>query len=475
MILDHPLTPEQRQKSQFNYNCFNIVNGASYMCLGESVIVLFAVKLDMPNTVISLIGALQFLGYLLLPFGVWRTAVKGAAQCQADFWVCRNIAVLLVAASVLVNLYSSTLACLTLLLGGFLFYGFRAAGCIMASPLMGDITTDEERPGLIAKSVSYFYGFGALALGTISIILHFNDSLTVLVSVIIAGAALGITSSKFLRNIDETSLIRKSARLPIFRGFSYIWTNSTIFKLICAWFLYNLTVLMIVPMSLLAVKRGFSVSDTNAILFSLAQFFIMILGSHAGIPLTKKAGPRKVIIYGFLLFIPTLLFWILIPVDSTFSGLGWLILLIPFAAQGIACVLVSNALTHYFLMAVPKRKQVGASMLICLLTAAAAGVLGMLMASGGMKLAEKIAAVPGMPVFHWYFIIASAIVVISLPFLLRLDTVLHSFKEAHGEEGLDKTVTLHRPGEGHGRTMTIPLEDMTEEENQNLTHTEKEK
>ena len=51
MIYDRPLTDEQRRVSQLNYNLFNIVNGASYMCLGETVIILFAVKLDRKSVV----------------------------------------------------------------------------------------------------------------------------------------------------------------------------------------------------------------------------------------------------------------------------------------------------------------------------------------------------------------------------------------------------------------------------------------
>ena len=45
MIYDRPLTDAERQKSQLNYNRFCLVNGASYMCLGESVVVLFAVRM----------------------------------------------------------------------------------------------------------------------------------------------------------------------------------------------------------------------------------------------------------------------------------------------------------------------------------------------------------------------------------------------------------------------------------------------
>ena len=110
MIYDRPLTDEQRRVSQLNYNLFNIVNGASYMCLGETVIILFAVKLHAPNVIVAVIGSMLFLGFLLLPLGVVRTAQVGAARSQADFWVCRNVAALLVAVSALILPLSQCLA-----------------------------------------------------------------------------------------------------------------------------------------------------------------------------------------------------------------------------------------------------------------------------------------------------------------------------------------------------------------------------
>ena len=61
MLYDRPLTGEQRRISQLNYNRFSAVNGASYMCLGETVIILFAVKLSAPNFIVAVIGAMMFL------------------------------------------------------------------------------------------------------------------------------------------------------------------------------------------------------------------------------------------------------------------------------------------------------------------------------------------------------------------------------------------------------------------------------
>ncbi len=446
MISSLPLTEEQRRKSQFNYYCFNLINGASYMCLGETVIVLFAVRLDMQNTVISLIGAMLYLGYLLLPLGVIRTAKVGAAQSQADYWVCRNIAALLVAASVAVNQFSHFLAGVTLLLGAFAFYGFRAAGCVMAQPLVGDITLETERSVLIARSTAFFYLTGTVALLIISTILHFYDSLPVLVGIIIAGAAMGITASRFIRNILETDMIQKSAQQPFFSGLVYVLKTAVIRRLIVAWFSANLCNLLIVPMSILALKRGSNVSDTNAILFSLAQFGFMIFASQMGIPLTKIFGPRKMGIYGFLLYFPVALFWVFLPDTGSFSLWQWFFVLIPFLLQGAATVLVTNAMIHYFLMAVPKENQVNATMLANLITGAAAGIVGMGIAYGLTAMSEYLAAGQDpQNIFRWYFGIAVGILLLSLPLMLRLKTIINKYKEEHSDEELHRVVTHHPP------------------------------
>lgn len=40
MICKGPLTPAQLASSQHNYHIFSLINGLSYMCLGETVLIL---------------------------------------------------------------------------------------------------------------------------------------------------------------------------------------------------------------------------------------------------------------------------------------------------------------------------------------------------------------------------------------------------------------------------------------------------
>lgn len=432
MIYDRPLTDEQRRVSQLNYNLFNIVNGASYMCLGETVIILFAVKLHAPNVIVAVIGSMLFLGFLLLPLGVVRTAQVGAARSQADFWVCRNVAALLVAVSALILPLSQCLAWGLLLLGSFLFYGFRAAGVVMSQPLIGDITNNMDRARLIARSTGLFYVSGLVAMVTISLILGHYDSLWVLVGIIVAGACCGVTASTFVRKIDETSAIRRSAQAPLSPQLKTAFFDSTLRRQICAGFMVNLAIIMMAPIAILTMKRGYGVSDTQAILFSIVQFASSIAATQISGKITEKIGPRKVAIYSYMLIFPICLFWLFAPAAVS-SVWMWGLFALPFILIGAMMVSAQNAMVHYFLMAVPKERQVASSMFISVVTGAAAGVTGMFVAGGLLKLAERFLG-SGLPMYRAYFVAAGVLFLAGLTQVVRLVPVIDAFLQEHGME-----------------------------------------
>lgn len=432
MIYDRPLTDEQRRVSQLNYNLFNIVNGASYMCLGETVIILFAVKLHAPNVIVAVIGSMLFLGFLLLPLGVVRTAQVGAARSQADFWVCRNVAALLVAVSALIQPLSQYLAWGLLLLGSFLFYGFRAAGVVMSQPLIGDITNNMDRARLIARSTGLFYVSGLVAMVTISLVLGHYDSLWVLVGIIVAGACCGVTASTFVRKIDETSAIRRSAQAPLLPQLKTAFFDLTLRRQICAGFMVNLAIIMMAPIAILTMKRGYGVSDTQAILFSIVQFASSIAATQISGKITEKIGPRKVAIYSYMLIFPICLFWLFAPAAVS-SVWMWGLFIVPFILIGAMMVSAQNAMVHYFLMAVPKERQVASSMFISVVTGAAAGVTGMFVAGGLLKLAERFLG-SGLPMYRAYFVAAGVLFLAGLTQVVRLVPVIDAFLQEHGME-----------------------------------------
>lgn len=106
MIFKEALSPERQASSQHNYCMFNVINGLSYMCLGETVLILLAVQLGCPDYFISTLGAMLYFGFLLLPLGKIMTARVGAARAQAYFWVARNGAALMVASASVFGYFS---------------------------------------------------------------------------------------------------------------------------------------------------------------------------------------------------------------------------------------------------------------------------------------------------------------------------------------------------------------------------------
>lgn len=450
MILKHPLSPEEKKTSQINYNLFSAVNGASYMCLGETVIILFAVKLHAQNILIAVIGAMMYLGFLLLPLGVIRTGQVGAARSQADFWVCRNIAALLVAASAFLVLVYPTLAMAVLLLGSFLFYGFRAAGVVMSQPLIGDITTESDRARIIAQSTGLFYLTGVLAMITISLLLNFFDHIYMLVGIIVTGALLGITASGFIRKIDETADLQRSARKPLLPQLLDALLDQTLTRQIYAGFMVNLSIIMLAPISILAIKRGYGVSDTRAILFSILQFASAIAATQIGGKVTERIGPRKVAIYAYFTNLLVCIFWMLAPASAQTVGWWWILFLLPFIIVGMTTVSMQNAMIHYFLMSVPKPKQVASSMFINVATGAAAGVTGMLLAGFLLKFAERFAGPEAPPenTFRIYFAAAGVIFLLGGWLVIRLVPVIDTFLK---DNGMEQTRSLIREVVKHPR------------------------
>ncbi|MBO4528422.1 MAG: MFS transporter [Victivallales bacterium] len=396
-----------------------MINGASYMCLGETVVVLFATKLEASNTVIAIIGAMLFFGYLMLPLGVMRTRKVGAAQTQADFWVCRNCAAVMVASSALIAPYSKHLAIAWLLLNCFLFYGCRAAGLVMAQPLIGDITTNDDRAKLLGDSNARFYIAAVCSLVTVSVILHYNDSIRVLSCIIVAGAFLGVTSSVFIRKIHETSSLRESARQPQLPLLRIAIHDSCIRKQIWAGIAINLGSIMLASLSVATLKRGYHVSDTHAIIFSTVQFAAAIVGSKLTAPVAKHFGAKNLMIFSFLILFPICVFWLAMP--SSFV-VPWLkvLLFIPFFLLGAYSALSNSAIVYYFLQTVPKDHQVIGTMFIHVTTGVTASLIGMLASGAIIRSCEHFFG-DGIAMFKSYFAAAFVFLLFWLIPMFRLD------------------------------------------------------
>ena len=403
MIYPGPLKREQRLKTQKNYCLFNLVNGASYMCLGETIIVLFAIKLNAPNGMVAALSATLYFAFFMLPLGKIVAGKVGAARSQAVFWTFRNFVAVGVAASSLTAYFGyPTLALVQIFLGACLFYGLRAAGVVMAQPFIGDMTNESERPHLLGVSAALFYLGSVVSLLLIWAVLVWRESVAVITGIIVWGACLGLSSTYFIRRMDESPAMIKAARRPLMNEVRKVWQISEIRILLPAMFTMTLALIMLGAVSMLCVKRGLGMSDRAALYFSLVQFLSCCGISYLTGSLLRRFGARNTffICYSAILLVGGL--WLLSPLQMNYIYVSLIFVLV-----GGAHVISVNATTAYYLQITPTELRVAASMLTSVVTSVLAGAAGMFLSSSAFKVIDSgLADWEPMNRFKVYFALA---------------------------------------------------------------------
>ena len=414
MIYPGPLNREQRLKTQKNYCIFNLINGASYMCLGETIIVLFAIKLNAPNGMVAALSATIYFAFFMLPVGKYVAGKVGAARSQAVFWTIRNFMAVGVAASSLTAYFGyPVLALVQIFVGACLFYGLRAAGVVMSQPFIGDMATESERPHLLGVSAALFYVGSVLSLLMIWAVLTWKESLNSITGIIIWGAMLGLGSTYFIRQMDESPAMLEAARRPLMAEFKKVWQIADIRKLLPAMFTVTLSLIMLGAVSMLCVKRGLGMSDRSALYFSLIQFASCAGVSYLSGKIIRRFGARKSLYCSFSAMLCVGVLWLLSPLKMNYLYVTMLFILV-----GGAHVTNMNATTAYYLQITPEPLRVAASMLTSVVTSVLAGLAGMLLSSTAFRIIDsKLADWEPMNRFKVYFAFA-LILLLALSFLV---------------------------------------------------------
>jgi len=415
MIIDGNLSLSQQESGQRNYNRFNFANGLSYICVGETIIILFAIKLGSPDYCIAILGSLLFLSYFCMPLGKMLMARVGAVRAISLCWVARNISILMVAAAPLAGrTFGQMGATLTIIAGAFAFYACRSIGIIGMQPMMGEITTSENRGKFVSRSSELFYLANVVMLGAIIVVMRWSQDLWVFLAIILTGAGFGLLSSWFISRIDETKGIRLSAREPVVADVLLTLRNSMRIRQLAANCAINAGVILTVPISMLALKKGYGVSDSNALFFALVQMAGAVAATYLIGRLSEETGPRPLTILFYSLMIVICLFWMLGP-----DHFQWYLLIWPFILAGAAMTGTGVTLTHYFLLSVPPKERVAASLTILVFSGVIAGVIGAVLGGGILKYLNGTGYGPLM-IFRLYFLIILVLLLIGAVLVVRL-------------------------------------------------------
>ncbi len=390
------LTDAQMKRSQKFFIGFNLLNGIGYMCVGNMVMDLLAVRLQLPDAVFTTLAALFNIGCIWLPLGKIATEKWGAARTQSNFWLLRNIASIIMGSCAIWGYFGHPyIACAFLLGGAFIFYGCRSAGGVMSTALVGNITRPEDRGKLLAFASMAHNIVTAVLMIALTAVLgcveHLGNGAAIwaLFGIILFGAFCGILSAICLRNVDESEDIRQAAKKPLIADAWVCLKNDAFRRMVIAEFCGSMAMALTVGLNNLVLKRGLNIPDSWFLALSFLGSFLSVVLARPASMLGDKIGPRKAILFGYCFSFLVILFWMVIPTSYHWYPVAF----IPGGiSPGIVCVtftlfLLTSSMAmfcgichgQYFLKCIPVEHQPSAATLMMFINGVLTGFI-----SGGL-------------------------------------------------------------------------------------------
>jgi len=327
----------------------------------------------------------------------------------------RNISILLVAsAPFFLWLAGLKAAMVTIILGAFAFYACRSIGVIGFQPVMGEITTDENRGKFTSVNSMLFNIANLIMLGAIIMLMMFSHDIWVFIVTILTGAVLGIASTWFISRINETSAIKASAAEPILSDMILTLKNPLRRRQLFACCAISSAITLTVPISMLALKKGYGISDDSALIFALIQMAGAIAIAYVVGLLAEETGPRPLAIIAYCMLIVLCILWIICP--TTFK---WYYAAVLFMLAGAGVTGTGVTMAHYFLIVIPHRERVASTLTINVISGIAAGLAGSVIGAGILQYLD-VKGITGMETFKIYFASVLALLLAGLFFVFRL-------------------------------------------------------
>ncbi|MDD5728201.1 MAG: hypothetical protein PHV59_06535 [Victivallales bacterium] len=398
MIVQGKLSLAQQIRGRKYWHIFNLFNAASFVCVADSVLYLFALKIGCPQYVIPIIASFMYIGSLAMPLGKLLAARNGVSKTVTIFWILRNIfALISVTSPFIIHKFGIKAGTLTILISALGFFSFRSAGVVAINPLLGEISIPEQRGNFTAALYRNFNLVSVIGLALISFLTKKYASQQIFQIIIACGVASGLAAAFAASRVMETNIPRSSAKIPIWGAFKTALKNNVGRKLIFANIAAMSGIVLVLPISLTAVKTAYQLTDSTVLICSLIQFGGGILIAAISGTVSNYSGPRPVILMAFFLLIVSAFLWIVAPAEFSFFYAALI-----FLFNGAAGLGTPMALTHYFLNAIPGKDRIGYSLFISMISGTVAGLFSFTVGSGLLKFIPAL-GFDGLTVFKIYF------------------------------------------------------------------------
>jgi MFS family permease len=360
-----------------------------------------------------------FIGTAFMLGGKLLMIKYGAAKTMSYTCFLKGLLPLLAAAAPFVMSYVSfNLGIAFVLAGAFGFQALRGMGVLAGLPIIGELTTEEDRGKYCSSIFFRFHSSYLMGLLLVALVLEYWDSLRAFQMIIYCGSIFCCIAAFIGNKIKETDTPRNSAKASLKDAVTFIIRYSKSRDLILTQTLYFVGVALIVPYSMIALKDIYQIKDGNAIVFVMVQILGgVVISLNAG-RILNKLGSRNVFLILFFLLLFSCFMWYSAPVNFS-----WVYSLILFFIIGIGQVGGCLALNNHFLNIIPAEKRVGANLVVLSVSSVIGGVFGGFIGAGLLKFLENYYFLNGLAMYKAFFTIVLLLLLCVYLYVLRAGEV----------------------------------------------------
>ncbi|MCP4179273.1 MAG: MFS transporter [bacterium] len=416
MIIDHKLTFKQKAKERKKLISFSFINGISSSCISINIISLFLIQAGFSTVLVTITTAFVNVATIGVLFSKLLISKYGAAKAMSISWFLKGSAAVLLALSPFaINYLHKDLLVVLLLLITFLFYIFRAFGNPAMQPLFADLTNESNRGKFTSVTFLNYNLAMFVTLISFYFISKFVQGFKTFQIILLTGAIGNIICSIILIKVNESSYSEESSKKFNLLFIAKMLNRDT--KIRNFFIARGLAVTLgslIISVSIIALKKIYNISDSTALMYILIELIGCISIAYISKMISEFTGPKPLmIIYATGNIIISLL-WVMAP-----KSLAPIYFAIIFFLGGICSTGLIISTFHYFLLLVPQKKSVGYSLLFSIVTGFFAGIIGIVLGGGLIKLLTSL-DLSSIMVFKIFYLV---MLILSIPVILLMTTL----------------------------------------------------
>lgn len=412
------LPESQRKTGLRKYTLFNRFNSLSINCLAEGSLMLYALKMGMADTKVAILSSFMPLGMVFTFFGKKLVAKDGAAPLLRKCWIVSNsFAVLMCSIPFAQKYIGDTISVWALLIFSFLFFASRGLATAVFAPILGEVTTEKNRGRITSGLFFNHFAMTIISMVIIAILLSISDDIKMFQIILFMGSLLGFASIHFMRNMPESERPKRSAASPIKESIRKLWEDKRWRKMAIANSSAFALITLIIPFSILTLKKGYGIEDDTAIFYTIVAYMGGVISSYFNGFLSDQSGPRPLLIIyiGGMCLVSAM--WIFAPQNfNPFYVLG------IFFLSGYFNGGILNCLSHCFLFTTPSDERISAGVLVNIMNGIAAGLAGSGLGAGSIKILSMYGHT-GLGLYQAYFTIALFALLFALICAIRMEPV----------------------------------------------------